>query len=121
MFVDPLYRGPMEGSDGLCTSITALILRGLEEEAVGRGWTVLLLETGVLMGIARRFYERCGYVRREVFEGYSEADNSVYYKKRLDSSLVAPILLDGHDAKGHDGETSRPAWDVSKQSLTQLG
>jgi hypothetical protein len=54
-------------------------------------------------GIARRFYERCGYVRREVFEGYSEADNSVYYKKRLDSSLVAPILLDGHDAKGHDG------------------
>jgi hypothetical protein len=58
---------------------------------------------GVLMGKAKRFYEQCGYVQREVFGGYSEAYSSVYYEKRLDSSLVAPLLLDGHDAKGHDG------------------
>jgi hypothetical protein len=64
---------------------------------------VLLLETGVLMGNARRFYEQCGYVSRKVFEGYSEADSSVYCEKRLDLSLVAPALLDGHDVKGLDG------------------
>lgn len=93
----------MEGSDGSCTSIAALTLTRLEEEAVGRGWAVLLLETGVSMGKARRFYERCGYVRREVFGVYSEADDSVYYEKRLNLSLVAPILVNWHESKGLNG------------------
>jgi hypothetical protein len=70
------------------------------------------------MGKARRFYERCGYVRREVFAGYSEADHSFNYKKRLYSNLVAPVLLDGQDVKGLDGQTSRSARDVTKQSWT---
>lgn len=116
MFVDPLYRGPIEGSNDLRTSIASLILTRLEEEAVGRGWGLLLLETGGLMGKARRFYERCGYVERKVFGNYSEADNSVYYEKRLYSSVVAAVLLNGHATKGHDDYTSRPAWDVSEQS-----
>ena len=63
----------------------------LEEEAVGRGWSVLLLETDVSMAKARRFYERCGYVRRNVFGGYDEADNSVYYEKRLDPAFGTPV------------------------------
>jgi putative acetyltransferase len=47
----------------------------------------LMLETGVFLGKARRFYERCGYVQRGMFGEYREVDNSVCYEKRLLLSL----------------------------------
>lgn len=83
MFVDAAYRGPMEETDGVCTSIAQVILARLEQEGLKQGWSVLLLETGRPMTKARRFYERCGYSLRDVFGGYSEAEDSVYYEKRL--------------------------------------
>jgi putative acetyltransferase len=84
MFVDPAYRGPIEGDKGAGGgSIAGLILAKLEDEALGRGWAVLMLETGVFLVKVRRFYERYGYIQRGMFGNYSEADNSVCYEKRL--------------------------------------
>jgi putative acetyltransferase len=88
MFVDPAYRGPIEAGEGVGGgSVAGLVLARLEEEAERRGWAVLMLETGVFLGKARRFYERCGYVQRGMFGEYREVDNSVCYEKRLLLSL----------------------------------
>lgn len=92
MFVDPSHRGIIGKSSSSSSSSTKggvsvaeLILARLEHEAAARGWTLLLLETGVFLAQARRFYERRGFVQRAMFGGYSEADNSVCYEKRLGS------------------------------------
>lgn len=81
MFVDPGHRGRIQGSGD---SVAGLLLASLEEEAVGRGWTALFLETGTFLVGARRFYERCGFVQCEMFGGYTEAENSVCYRKMLE-------------------------------------
>lgn len=91
MFVDPSYRGPISGNKGLSLSIAELILNRLEDEALERGWSLLLLETGTFLAKARRFYERRGFIQRDMFGNYNEADNSVCYEKRLDPNLVAPV------------------------------
>lgn len=80
MFVDPSHRGPVQGSSD---SVAGLLLARLENDAITRGWTELLLETGAFLVKARRFYERCGFVQCELFGGYTEAQNSVSYKKEL--------------------------------------
>lgn len=91
MFVDPSYRGPIGGDESSRASIAQLVLTRLEEEALRRSWTLLLLETGTFLTKARRFYERCGYVQRGMFGGYSEEDNSVCYEKRLFSKEMAAV------------------------------
>lgn len=79
MFVDPAHRGAI----GSGTSIAHRILRELESEARGRGWSVLVLETGDLLVGARRFYEKCGFVPRGKFGSYIDAPHSVFYEKSL--------------------------------------
>lgn len=86
MFVDTAYRGPLNLPQGSGKSIAEMILGRLEEEALQRGWSLLLLETGVFLTKARRFYERCGFIQRDMFGDYTEADNSVCYEKRLGSN-----------------------------------
>lgn len=85
MFVEPAHRGLVGGCGGADdgTSVARVILEGLESEARMRRWTVLLLETGTFLVRARRFYERCGFVECELFGGYTEAENSVCYRKEL--------------------------------------
>jgi putative acetyltransferase len=80
MFVDPGHRGPVQGSSD---SVAGLLLARLEKDAVARGWMELLLETGTFLVSARRFYERCGFVECDLFGGYTEAENSVCYRKEL--------------------------------------
>ncbi|ETS83872.1 hypothetical protein PFICI_05748 [Pestalotiopsis fici W106-1] len=91
MFVDTAYRGPLNLPKGSRGTIAELILERLEGEALERGWSLLLLETGTFLAKARRFYERRGFVQRDMFGDYNEADNSVCYEKRLASAQMASI------------------------------
>ena len=79
MFVHPAHRG--DRGDG--TSIAQRILGELEAEARGRGWSMLVLETGDFLIGARRFYEKCGFVPRGKFGSYIDAPNSIFYKKPI--------------------------------------
>lgn len=92
MFVDTAYRGPLDLRNGSGKSIAELILGRLEDEALQRGWSLLLLETGIFLAKARRFYERCGFIQRDMFGDYTEADNSVCYEKQLDPSRRASTV-----------------------------
>ncbi|MFC5502172.1 GNAT family N-acetyltransferase [Lysinimonas soli] len=74
MYVDPAYRG---------RGLSGEILRTLEADAVGRGWTRLLLETGDRMTPAQRFYEREGYARIAPYGHYVDSPLSVCYEKVL--------------------------------------
>jgi putative acetyltransferase len=87
MFVAPAYRGRLGGDDGARTSVAQLILEQLEGESRKRGLPWLLLETGVDMTTARRFYERCGFAQRGMFGKYSVAEASVCYEKWLGGSV----------------------------------
>lgn len=80
MFVDPSHRGPVQGSGD---SVAGLLLARLQEEAVARGWTELMLETGAFLVKARRFYVRSGFEECELFGGYTESQHSVCYRKEL--------------------------------------
>ncbi|XP_014551277.1 hypothetical protein COCVIDRAFT_113373 [Bipolaris victoriae FI3] len=79
MFVDPAHRGVIENG----TSIAQRILGELEAQARGRGWSVLVLETGDFLVGARRFYEKCGFIPRGKFGSYTDATHSVFYEKSL--------------------------------------
>ncbi|KAK6221925.1 hypothetical protein LQW54_001145 [Pestalotiopsis sp. IQ-011] len=92
MFVDTAYRGPLDLPKGSGKSLAELILGRLEDEALQRGWSLLLLETGIFLAKARRFYERCGFIQRDMFGDYTAADNSVCYEKRLDPSRRASTV-----------------------------
>ncbi|OAL05021.1 acyl-CoA N-acyltransferase [Phaeosphaeriaceae sp. SRC1lsM3a] len=82
MFVDAAYRGDI----GNGTSVARWILQELEVEARRIGCSVLVLETGDFLVKARRFYEKCGFVRREKFGSYTDATHSVFYEKRINKA-----------------------------------
>lgn len=79
MYAVPSRRGSGEGQPVVALSV----LKALEGVAKEHEWTVLKVETSVLMGQARRFYEKHGYVTCEVFGGYKFSSQSAYYEKRL--------------------------------------
>lgn len=59
------------------------VLKALEARALKRGWTRLVLETGVAQPDAIRFYEREGYVKIPNFGYYKGAADSICYGKTL--------------------------------------
>jgi GNAT superfamily N-acetyltransferase len=71
-------RSPNRGS-----GVAVAVLRALEERALERGWTRLVLETGVAQPDATRFYEREGYTRIPAFGPYRDSADSVCYGKTL--------------------------------------
>jgi len=74
MYVRPEMRG---------TGLSVAVLHALEDAARSRGWTTLRLETGKVMPVAIRFYEREGYTPIPAFGPYVGSDNSRCYEKRL--------------------------------------
>jgi putative acetyltransferase len=74
MYVIPKSRG-----SGVATDL----LRGLEEAARERGWTIIRLETGPGQPDAMRFYEREGYREIPLFGAYVGSDHSVCYERVL--------------------------------------
>jgi putative acetyltransferase len=74
MYVDPAARG---------TGVSVAILRRLEEDARGYGWTRLVLETGERQPDAMRFYEREGYHPIPRFGYYADSELSRCYEKSL--------------------------------------
>jgi putative acetyltransferase len=74
MYVDPAYRS---------TGLAADILHALEDDARGRGWTRLVLETGDRMLAAQRFYERNGYTAIPPFGHYIGSSLSLCFEKAL--------------------------------------
>ena len=65
------------------TGASTLLLRALEREAVSRGLTRLLLETGPAQPDAVRFYEREGYVRTPRFGHYLDSATSLCFARDL--------------------------------------
>jgi putative acetyltransferase len=68
--------------------VARALLRRLEAEASGAGYTVLRLETGVYQHEAIAFYERAGFERCEAFGDYAEMasesiETSVFYEKSI--------------------------------------
>jgi putative acetyltransferase len=68
--------------------VARALLRRLEEEASGAGYTVLRLETGVYQHEAIAFYERAGFERCEAFGDYAEMapesiETSVFYERSM--------------------------------------
>lgn len=74
MYVEPSSRG---------SGVAAALLRGLEDEARARGWTVLRLETGPAQPEAIRFYEREGYRPIPLYGVYVGSDLSLCYERAL--------------------------------------
>jgi putative acetyltransferase len=74
MYVDPAVRGQRIGERLLQT------LEGLLRES---GVALALLETGRDQREAVRLYERCGYIRRGAFGGYSDNGLSLFMSKGL--------------------------------------
>jgi putative acetyltransferase len=74
MYVVPERRG---------TGISVAMLAVLENEARGRGWQRLVLETGDRQPDAIRLYEREGYTRIPNFGYYAESELSLCYEKAL--------------------------------------
>ncbi|MGC4193127.1 MAG: GNAT family N-acetyltransferase [Thermomicrobiales bacterium] len=74
MYVRPEARG---------TGLATAVLRALEAAARSRGWMTLRLETGRVMPVAIRFYEREGYLPIPPFGAYIGSANSLCFEKRL--------------------------------------
>ncbi|TXN30476.1 GNAT family N-acetyltransferase [Lacisediminihabitans profunda] len=74
MFVTVPHRG---------TGVATALLAALEDEARGRGWLRLLLETGDRQPEAVRFYEREGYSRIPNFGHYAGSPISLCFAKAL--------------------------------------
>ncbi|MFT6067925.1 MAG: putative acetyltransferase [Bacteriovoracaceae bacterium] len=60
-----------------------LLMKALEEEAVGQGIKVLRLETGILQKAALGLYEALGYKRIDAFGEYYTHELSVFFEKNL--------------------------------------
>lgn len=75
MYVKPVHR-----SHG----IAARILNALENWGRESGRSRVQLETGILQPDAIRLYEKCGYVRIDNYEPYTEVSESICMEKRLD-------------------------------------
>jgi putative acetyltransferase len=68
--------------------VAAAVLRKLEAEAKGAGYTVLRLETGMYQDEAIAFYERKGFTECAAFGDYlgmtpREIETSVFYEKSI--------------------------------------
>lgn len=74
MFVEPAMRG---------RGIARMILRRLEEIAIGFGYHKLVLETGVLQPEAIHLYEICGYRRIPRYGRYTNRPQSLCFEQRL--------------------------------------
>ena len=82
--VNRMYAKPSMRGKG----VAALLLKRLEDEARGAGETILRLETGIHQHEALRFYEKCGFRRRDAFGAYLEKPphtiaTSIFFEKRL--------------------------------------
>lgn len=74
MFVAPAARG---------SGVSTAVLRRLEADALARGWSRLVLETGTEQRAAIRFYEREGYTPIPLFGHYIGSDISLCFGKQL--------------------------------------
>jgi putative acetyltransferase len=74
MYVAPAARG---------SGVSRAILAALEDAARERGWTRLVLETGVAQPDAIRFYTREGYAPIERFGHYVDSEISRCFGKTL--------------------------------------
>lgn len=74
MYVVPRLRG---------TGVAVALLRELEQQARGLGWTVLKLETGTAQVEAIRFYQREGYDLIDNFGPYAGEPMSRCYQRAL--------------------------------------
>lgn len=63
--------------------VAAFLLRHIIDEAQGRGFRRLSLETGAMTGFApaHRLYERFGFARCAPFAGYREDPNSLFFSR----------------------------------------
>ena len=77
MYVSPTQRGR-----GVAKNVIAF----LEQEAVHRGCTLLMLETGIHQAEALGLYERSGYVRRGPYGDYPNDPLSVFMEKKISPS-----------------------------------
>lgn len=80
MYVRPAARG---------TGVAQAVLARLEDEARGRGYRHLMLETGDDLAAAHRLYERAGFRRCKVFGPYRamrphQIERSWFFEKLLD-------------------------------------
>ena len=75
MYVVPAARG---------SGVAVAVLRALEAEARDRGWTRLVLETGVEQPDAIRFYTREGYTPIPSFGHYIDSPISRCFDRRLE-------------------------------------
>jgi putative acetyltransferase len=78
MFVAPDRRG---------SGLSVAILKALDDDARGRGWRRLVLETGDQQPDAVRFYEREGFTRIPNFGHYAESELSLCYERVLQPEL----------------------------------
>lgn len=79
MYVRPQARG---------RDVARMILSRLEKEAVARGVTRIVLETGDAQQAAMRFYERAGFTRCAAFGDYATmlpgaVERSVFFEKKI--------------------------------------
>jgi putative acetyltransferase len=68
--------------------VASALLRRLEDEAKGAGYSLLRLETGVHQAEALGFYERAGFERCDPFGDYAvmpprSIETSVFYEKSI--------------------------------------
>lgn len=63
--------------------VAAAILRAVEDEARAEGLPWLRLETGNVLHVAHRLYERQGFTRCGPFGDYPEAASSIFMEKPL--------------------------------------
>ena len=71
MYVEPSHRG--EG-------LSRAVLEALEEQALDRGWTTLVLETGLRQEAAISLYLSAGYVRIAAFGAYTGSGSLCFGK-----------------------------------------
>ncbi len=74
MFVQPTHRG-----QGLAQGVLAF----LEAQALAKGCTQVMLETGIRQPEAIGLYERSGFVRRGPFGDYPDDPLSVFMAKNI--------------------------------------
>ena len=78
MFVQATARG---------TGVSVAVIRALEAEALGRGWSTLKLETGTAQPDAVRFYTREGYEPIPNFGHYVHSEASLCFAKDLAATV----------------------------------
>jgi putative acetyltransferase len=95
MFVRPQHRG---------RGISKALLVFLEAEAMAKGCTLLMLETGVSQPEALRLYESAGYIRRGPFGNYVEDPLSIFMYKPIGLAEVRGKPVARETATRQEGE-----------------